>query len=538
MTQADNTLFDPNPTTNSNTISSESICRPAMVWAVGGADALGVAADIRAAVANHVQCATVVSSVSATIAGTTSGKMAATSLDMLKIQWKSLLAKSAADVCKVGLLVNTEQVMWLAQRLHNYRQKHPQLTVIYEPVLASSEGDLYIEQQTVDAIKELLLPQVDLLILNSVDMTCLTQELFSKPTEVIELGQRISRQYRVNVLIATKDIERSLDYHYFCTRVAQDDFVMVTRCRNVEVLPEKSCTISSLAASLIANDYSMAEALILAKAIMRQATYQPHPLGNDRDNVYQLSPVNGFNDLPDLYSFSQFISHFTKNSVRVEPAAFAPCEANLALYPVVNSVEWLERLLQLGVKTIQLCCKNLTQAEAEPEVVAAIALGRRYQARLFINDYWRLALKHRAYGVHLGQEDIANADLDAIRSAGLRLGISSVNIHQALIALKLRPSYIALADIFESQTHGISSKPQGLAKLAFQVKLFKHRCPLVAVGGISEKLVAAVKATGVGGIVLDSAISQADDYAKVTTSLLENLGSGDPVSNIDGVFFT
>ncbi len=32
--------------------------------------------------------------------------------------------------------------------------------------------------------------------------------------------------------------------------------------------------------------------------------------------------------------------------------------------------------------------------------------GRRYRARLFINDYWRLAIKHQAYGVHLGEEDL------------------------------------------------------------------------------------------------------------------------------------
>ena len=63
--------------------------------------------------------------------------------------------------------------------------------------------------------------------------------------------------------------------------------------------------------------------------------------------------------------------------------------------------------------------------EVEADVVAAIALGRRYNARLFINDYWRLAVKHRAYGVHLGQEDTETTDLSAIRDAGLRLGVST-----------------------------------------------------------------------------------------------------------------
>ncbi len=97
----------------------------------------------------------------------------------------------------------------------------------------------------------------------------------------------------------------------------------------------------------------------------------------------------------------------------------------LGLYPVVDSVEWIARLLEAGVRTLQLRIKDKRDEEVEADVIAAIALGRRYHARLFINDYWRLAVKHQAYGVHLGQEDLETTDLNAIRDAGLRLGVST-----------------------------------------------------------------------------------------------------------------
>lgn len=97
----------------------------------------------------------------------------------------------------------------------------------------------------------------------------------------------------------------------------------------------------------------------------------------------------------------------------------------LGLYPVVDSVEWIARLLEAGVTTIQLRIKDLPDEQVEEDIAAAIALGRRYQARLFINDYWRLAIKHGAYGVHLGQEDLDTTDLAAIHRAGLRLGVST-----------------------------------------------------------------------------------------------------------------
>ncbi len=133
----------------------------------------------------------------------------------------------------------------------------------------------------------------------------------------------------------------------------------------------------------------------------------------------------------------------------------------LGLYPVVDSVEWIERLLEAGVRTIQLRIKDKRDEEVEADVIAAIALGRRYDARLFINDYWRLAMKHNAYGVHLGQEDLETTDLKAIQAAGLRLGVSTHDDMEIDIALAAKPSYIALGHVFPTQTKQMPSAPQG-----------------------------------------------------------------------------
>ncbi len=117
---------------------------------------------------------------------------------------------------------------------------------------------------------------------------------------------------------------------------------------------------------------------------------------------------------------------------------FPPVPFRLGLYPVVDSVAWIERLLEAGVRTIQLRIKDQRDSDVEDDVIAAIALGRRYRARLFINDYWQLAIKHRAYGVHLGQEDLETTDLSAIRQAGLRLGVSTHDDMEIDVALAAR----------------------------------------------------------------------------------------------------
>lgn len=205
---------------------------------------------------------------------------------------------------------------------------------------------------------------------------------------------------------------------------------------------------------------------------------------------------------------------------------FAPVPRRLGLYPVVDSVEWIARLLEAGVRTLQLRIKDKTDADVEADVRAAINLGKRYHARLFINDYWRLAIKHQAYGVHLGQEDLQTADLNAIRAAGLRLGVSTHDDMEIDVALAVRPSYIALGHVFPTQTKQMPSAPQGLPQLAAHVQRLGDY-PTVAIGGISLARAPAVLETGVGSIAVVSAITQAADWRAATQQLLELAGVGD-----------
>lgn len=191
----------------------------------------------------------------------------------------------------------------------------------------------------------------------------------------------------------------------------------------------------------------------------------------------------------------------------------------LGLYPVVDSLEWIDRLLQAGVTTIQLRIKDLPDQQVEADIIAAIALGRQYDARLFINDYWRLAIKHGAYGVHLGQEDLDTADLAAIQRAGLRLGVSTHDDHELARAIAVRPSYIALGHIFPTQTKVMPSAPQGLTELTRHLATLTQY-PTVAIGGISIERVPAVLACGVGSVAIVSAITQAADWRRATAELL------------------
>ncbi|MBC8944046.1 thiamine phosphate synthase [Xenorhabdus indica] len=206
-------------------------------------------------------------------------------------------------------------------------------------------------------------------------------------------------------------------------------------------------------------------------------------------------------------------------SNQLKTISFAPTEHRLGLYPVVDSLMWIERLLEAGIRTLQLRIKDMSEEQVENDIRQAITLGNQYNARLFINDYWRLAIKHRAYGVHLGQEDLDIADLQSIQQAGLRLGISTHNEQELARAKALRPSYIALGHIFPTTTKEMPSAPQGLIALKHQVETTPE-FPTVAIGGISLERVPDVIATGVGGVAMVSAITKAKDWRQATSRLL------------------
>ncbi|KND54673.1 Thiamin-phosphate pyrophosphorylase [Candidatus Paraburkholderia kirkii] len=198
---------------------------------------------------------------------------------------------------------------------------------------------------------------------------------------------------------------------------------------------------------------------------------------------------------------------------------FQLCPDRLGLYPVLPSAEWVERLLDLGVRTTQLRRKTNDAADLQSEIAHSVEAGRRHDAQLFINDHWREAIVAGAYGVHLGQEDVQTADLSAIAKAGLRLGLSTHGYYEMLRALHFRPSYLALGAVFPTTTKVMPTKPQGLARLARYVQLLSGRVPLVAIGGIDAKAMPGVLATGVGSAAVVRAVTEAPDTPAAVSAL-------------------
>ncbi|MFZ1104507.1 MAG: thiamine phosphate synthase [Hyphomicrobiaceae bacterium] len=184
-------------------------------------------------------------------------------------------------------------------------------------------------------------------------------------------------------------------------------------------------------------------------------------------------------------------------------------------YPIVPDAAWLARILPLGVKTVQLRVKDAPPDAVAREIATALDLCRRHGCQLIVNDYWREAIAAGADFVHLGQEDLAGADVAALKAKGLRLGISTHSHEELGIALAAQPDYVALGPIYETRLKVMRWAPQGLDRIAD----WRRRIgilPLVAVGGLTPERADAVLEAGADSLaVVTDFVTHADPEARV-----------------------
>lgn len=190
--------------------------------------------------------------------------------------------------------------------------------------------------------------------------------------------------------------------------------------------------------------------------------------------------------------------------------------APIGFYPVVPTADWVRRTLASGARTVQLRFKPQADPSLDlvQQVRAAIHAGRAVPgAQVFINDYWELALAEGAYGVHLGQEDWAQlsaAQREALRTSGMRLGLSTHTPEELALAKAANPSYLAIGPVYPTTLKVMPYQPVGLVQLQRWVEAAAP-FPVVAIGGISLECVADVMACKVDGVAVVSAVTQAAD---------------------------
>jgi thiamine-phosphate pyrophosphorylase len=188
-------------------------------------------------------------------------------------------------------------------------------------------------------------------------------------------------------------------------------------------------------------------------------------------------------------------------------------------YPIVPDLAWLQRIVPLGVRTVQLRLKNADSAEVLRQVRGSLEICIPHGCQLIVNDHWREALLAGADYVHLGQEDLASADISTLKAREIRVGISTHDETELAIALAAEPDYIALGPIWETKLKAMTWAPQGVGKITQWRKRIGN-LPLVAIGGITpERAPGVITAGADSAAVITDFFTHADPDSRVANWL-------------------
>jgi hydroxymethylpyrimidine kinase/phosphomethylpyrimidine kinase/thiamine-phosphate diphosphorylase len=465
-------------------------------WSIAGTDpsaGAGIQADLKTFHGLGVYGCTVITAV---IAQNTQGvqRVDCVAPALVAAQLESLADDTAPAAIKIGMLGTAGIVRVVAEALSRLDSR-----VICDPVLASSSGTRLLDDNALAAFRERLLPRVHLLTPNLPEAEILLGRTIQSPAEVEQAARDLLKTGVKCVLLKGGHGGDDLSRDYW-TNGRMGGWISGRRIDTPHT-HGGGCTLSSAIAAAHALGFGGLDAIIIARAYVSQGLRHAGGVGKGRGPLAHLGWPDQPQDLPVL------TDHAPES---LDSPAF-PAPGPFGLYPIVDRTDWIARLLPLGVKTIQLRAKDLQGAALEAEVRRAIELGRQYDAQVYINDHWQLALALGAYGVHIGQDDLPGTDLEALRAAGLRLGVSTHGYAEIARALAVRPSYLAIGTLFQSPSKTFAHAPLGLPM--FRRLRALVGIPVVAIGGITVKRAPAVYEAGADGIAVISDITGAPDLA-------------------------
>ncbi|MBT0568874.1 bifunctional hydroxymethylpyrimidine kinase/phosphomethylpyrimidine kinase [Curvibacter sp. CHRR-16] len=498
-----------------------------IIWVIAGHDSgggAGLSADQRAAAALGVHACPVVAAITAQNSVAVQ-RIEASSPALLEAQLQALAQDMPPAAIKTGMLADPALVRVVARWVDRLREQAPHLPLVVDPVLRASTGAALCSANAADALihalRTELLPRATLITPNQAEATALlgSQAHGTDTTSVEQQAQALAAT-GCSVVITGGD---AVDGAGQSTHAR--DYLLCREASGWLSLPRvdtphhhgTGCTFASAAASALALGYPVADAVVLAKMLTTHALRHSYAAGAGAGPLLPRADFARLENLPTL-------SLPWQNSLSSAVPTMAPltgAQRTLGLYAIVDSADWVERVLAAGVRTVQLRMKT-SAPEDLPTLrshiqrsVQAVNKHNATQAagaQLYINDHWQLALEAGAFGVHLGQEDLLalpDSAWAAMAAAGLRVGISTHSLWEVCRAWTLQPSYIACGPIHATQSKDMPWLPQGNGNLAFWSQLLP--VPVVGIAGMDAPRLQEAVRHGAAGVALISAITAAPE---------------------------
>lgn len=172
-------------------------------------------------------------------------------------QARAVLEDMPVAAFKIGLLGSVENIAEIAEVISDY----PDIPLVFDPVLASGRGDELADEDMLDALRELLLPQTTILTPNSIEARRLIQDEDNDEDnpDLTECAKRIVQLGCEYVLVTGthEHTPKVINTLYGENGVVRSD----SWTRLPGIYHGSGCTLASAIASLLANGLPINEAV-------------------------------------------------------------------------------------------------------------------------------------------------------------------------------------------------------------------------------------------------------------------------------------
>ena len=182
-------------------------------------------------------------------------------------------------------------------------------------------------------------------------------------------------------------------------------------------------------------------------------------------------------------------------------------------------VPLLERVLTVGLSTIQLRERDLSVRELVTLARVVQAVMASYKSQLLINDRVDVALALEGVGVHLRSNSLPLSVARGMLGPQRLLGMSVHTVEEAMQAEAQGADYIVLGPIYETPSKQAFGPPLGIHTLEKACTLV--RIPIIGIGGVTAARAREMRRAGAFGAAVITAILGADDVESAMRELLD-----------------
>ncbi len=177
---------------------------------------------------------------------------------------------------------------------------------------------------------------------------------------------------------------------------------------------------------------------------------------------------------------------------------------------------------------IQLRIKNQSIQDVKKIAIDCLAICRKYNVKLILNDYVEVVAELKLDGVHIGKEDMKPLDARKILGTQFIIGGTANSLEDVAFLNECKVNYIGLGPYRFTKTKNNLSPivgEEGYKSILLSCNKNKLQVPIVAIGGIEFDDVSKIMNTGVHGIAVAGAVNNHPDPSSSLKNFMKKVYS-------------